>query len=217
VKKCIILANGKAPSKRTIEYLKNSGYKTLICADGGANTAYKYNLVPDAIIGDFDSILPKVFKHYSHRSFIKKVTRQNDTDVEKCLKYAIQKKYNEAVLLGATGDRLDHLYCNLGILLKYFSRIKVTLIHDKSLMRVYEGKVTLTTVTGETISIYGFDSKTKFASSGLQYPLKKFSLPFGVRESTSNVATGAEVKININGGRAFIIRDYEKMKKYGLL
>jgi thiamine pyrophosphokinase len=217
VKKCIILANGKAPSKKTIEYLAKIGYSALICADGGANTAYKYKLLPNAIIGDFDSISQVVLKYYSDKCIVKKIARQNDTDVEKCLKFAINKKYKEAVLLGVTGDRLDHSYCNLGILLKFYSEITVTLIHGKSLLKAYEGKVTLSTVPGETISIYGFNSKTKFVSSGMEYPLKDFALPFGVRESTSNVATGGIVEINIKGGKAFIIRDFNKLRKHGLL
>lgn len=217
MKKCIILANGKAPSKKTIEYLMSLGYSTFICADGGANTAYKYKLVPDIIIGDLDSILPKIYEYYIKRCTIKKIADQNDTDVEKCLKYAIRNKFSEVVLLGATGDRLDHSFGNLGILLKFFSKIKVTLIHERSLLRAYEGIVSLITTPGETISLYGFDSKTKFDSSGLKYPLKNISLQFGFRESTSNVAVKNKIELTIKGGKAFIIRDFGKLKKYGII
>jgi thiamine pyrophosphokinase len=69
----------------------------------------------------------------------------------------------------------------------------------------------------EIISIYAFDSKTKIKSYGLKYPLKNISLPFGKKESTSNEAVHKEVKLNVKGGKIFIIRDYEIMKKYGLI
>jgi thiamine pyrophosphokinase len=217
VEKCIILANGKAPSKKNINYLIDIGYSTIICADGGANTAYRYKLLPDIIIGDLDSIKKEVIKYYEKKCLIKKISQQDDTDVEKCLEYAINKKISEVVLLGATGNRLDHSFCNLGILLKYFSKIKITMIHGKSILRVYHGKISLVTIPGETISFYGIDSRTKFISSGLKYPLTNFSLPFGERESTSNEAIGNKIDLTIKGGKAFIIRDFGKLKKHGLI
>ena len=113
MKKCIILANGKPPHKNVIEFLKEKGYNTLICADGGANSARKLNIVPDYIIGDLDSIGESTLKYYSGKSVIKKINRQDDTDVEKCLKFAIGKNAAEAVLVGVTGDRLDHTFCTL--------------------------------------------------------------------------------------------------------
>jgi len=46
--------------------------------------------------------------------------------------------------------------------------------------------------------------------------LKNVSLPFGKKESTSNVATSDFVKLNINGGSIFVIRDLKLMMKYDL-
>ena len=107
LKKCIILANGKASKKSVIQFLQRKNYSTLICADGGANQARKLSLTPDFIIGDLDSIKKQTTNFYKNKSKIIKQKRQNDTDVEKCLKFAIKNKFEEAVLLGVTGDRLD--------------------------------------------------------------------------------------------------------------
>ncbi len=191
-------------------------FSTLICADGGANSALKMGLLPDYIIGDLDSSEQNVIKHFQNKTTIIKISRQNDTDVEKCLKFAIRKKYSSAVLLGVTGDRLDHSFCNLGIVLKFFEKINLSIHTENSYLKAYNGKVELSSIPGETISIYGFDSKTKITSKGLKYPLKNTALPFGIRESTSNVSTSDKVILNIKGGKVFIIRDFNFMKKYGL-
>ncbi|HQF43465.1 MAG TPA: hypothetical protein PK073_11205 [Ignavibacteriaceae bacterium] len=50
MKKCLIIANGKSPTKKIIEYFIKKGFTSLICADGGANSARKLNLLPDFII-----------------------------------------------------------------------------------------------------------------------------------------------------------------------
>jgi thiamine pyrophosphokinase len=215
--KAIILANGQPPHKSVIRFLIKAGYTTFICADGGANTAYKLGLIPDFIIGDFDSINDKTFSFFNGKSKIIQIQRQNDTDVEKCLKFAIKKKIKEVVLLGGTGDRLDHSFCNLGIVLKYSDRIKIKAIHQKSILSVCSGTVSLDTIPKEIISVYGFDEKTKILSSGLKYSLRNVALPFGKKESTSNVALSKKVELEIKNGKVFVIREFNLLRKYGLV
>lgn len=216
MKKCIILANGKSPKKSIITFFQKSGYNSLICADGGANSALKMNLVPDVIIGDLDSISSEALKKFNSLTKIIRLKRQNDTDVEKCLKYAIKNNYAEALLVGATGNRLDHTFCNLGIVLKFFQKIKISLIAENSFLKAYTGRVILTTLPGETISLYGISSKTKITTNGLKYELRNESLPFGVKESTSNIAEKELLRLNVRNGIVFVIRDVKTMIKHGL-
>jgi len=217
MKKAIILANGDVPLIGQIKFLQKKGYNKLICADGGANSARKLKIVPDLIIGDLDSLTDETRNHFANKSEIIQINRQNDTDVEKALKFLIKKKYNEVILLGATGDRLDHSICNLGIVLKFYEKIKVSILHKKSFLRAYTKSIELNTIQNETISIYGFDAKTKITSKGLKYPLKNVALPFGQKESTSNVAASHKVKLKINGGIIFVIRDFNVLKKNDLI
>jgi thiamine pyrophosphokinase len=211
MKKCIILANGKPPRKSIITFFQRRGYEKLICADGGSNSALKMKLVPDVIIGDLDSISSEALKEFKSVSKIIRLKRQNDTDVEKCLKYAISHKFDEALIVGAAGNRLDHTFCNLGIVLKFFSQIKIFLIAENSFLQAYAGNVVIKTFPGETISLYGISPKTIISSIGLKYELKNTSLPFGVRESTSNIAKKKLLKLKITNGVVFVIRDVKTM------
>ncbi|MEW6652515.1 MAG: thiamine diphosphokinase [Bacteroidota bacterium] len=213
MKKCLVLANGDKPKKSTVAFLKMKGYSTLICADGGADSAHKLNLVPDYIIGDLDSIDSSTKTFYTDKCRIIQIKRQNDTDVEKCLKFAIKKGFTDVMLLGATGSRIDHSFCNLGLVLKYFEQIKIKVLHVNSLLEAVEGRVILKTSPNEIISIYGFDQKTTITSNGLKYTLNNTALPFGVKESTSNAALGNIVSLDVKKGKIFIIRDFEVMKK----
>ena len=216
MKKCIILANGNPPKKKVISFFRKNSFNTLICADGGANSALQMSLVPDVIIGDLDSISSEALKNFRTESKIIQLKRQNDTDVEKCLKYAIKSGFDKVILMGVTGNRLDHIFCNLGIVFKFYSQINISLVAESSFLLPYKGIVKLKTNPGEIISLYGFDSKTKITSSGLKYPLRNVSLPFGEKESTSNVAIGKIVELKINGGIIFVIRDVNLMMKYDL-
>lgn len=216
MKKCIIIANGKSPTKKVVDYFVNKGFSAIICADGGANSAKKIGIIPNFIIGDLDSISLSTLNYFKNKSTIIQIKRQNDTDVEKCLKFAIKKGFKEAILLGVTGDRLDHTICNLGIVIKFFNRIKILLAAESSFLTPINKMTTFKSKIGETISIYGFDKKTKITSSGLKYKLHNTMLPFGIKESTSNVTVSNIVELNVKGGIVFIIRDFNLMKKYDL-
>jgi len=217
MKKAIILANGDPPSRTQIKYLQKIGFNKIICADGGANYAKMLNIVPDVIIGDLDSISKNTLEHYSKKSKIIQYKRQNDTDVEKAIKYLINKKYEHIILLGATGDRLDHTICNLGIVLKFFNKIKISILHKKSFLAAYNRNSKLITIPGETISIYGFNNKTKIKSKGLKYPINYSVLPFGEKESTSNIAVEKHIELFIKGGIIFVIREFNVLKKHDLI
>lgn len=216
MKKCVIIGNGKAPEKKTILFLMKKGYDTIICADGGLHHVNKLKINPHYIIGDFDSVDKNLLESYRGKSKIIQIKRQDDTDIEKCLKIALKQKFTEAVLLSVTGDRLDHSFCNLGIALKFHDKINVRIISESSLLSVYEKRVSFETNKGEYISLYAFDKKTKITSQGLKYPLMETQLPFGVRESTSNVAVSGLVNLIIKNGKIFVIRDFETMRKNDL-
>jgi len=216
-KKTLIIGNGKLPGKNVIKYLISQGYDFLIAADGGANNAYKMSLIPNLIIGDFDSILPEIREYYSSLTEVKYVKRQTDTDIEKALKSAISRKFDKAILIGASGDRLDHSFCNIGNMLKYKGKIDVALLHEKTIAFVYDNDVCFPAEKGETISLYGTDDKTLITTHGLKFPLKKESLPFGVRGGTSNEAVRNEVCLEIENGKIIVMREFKILKKNAFL
>jgi len=216
MKKCIILANGRPPEKAAVKFLYEKGYNYLICADGGADAALKLKLNPNVIIGDFDSVLPDTIKRFMDSAEIIQIKRQSDTDVEKALKFAIKNGFEQAVLLGATGDRLDHSFCNLGIVFKYFGKIEIILVSEQSVLTAHEKSVEINSFSGETISFYGVAENTKVTTKGFKYKLADANIFFGGRESTSNITTGKKARLEIKGGKIILIRNFTALKEHDL-
>ncbi len=214
--KCLIIANGKPPDISVIEYFKKEGYSTIYCADGGSNSAKKLGIIPDYIIGDFDSITEETKLFFQNKSELIHIKSQNDTDVEKCIKHAVKNGIQEAILTGVTGDRLDHTLCNMSIVIKYFYQIKIKIAAEKSLLIPKTDLCKFITIPGEQVSLFGFNKRTKIISKGLKYKLDNIPLPFGEKESTSNVATDISVILLIKGGIIFIIRDLETIIKHDI-
>lgn len=212
----IIIGNGKCPPKKEINYLRRIGYDRIICADGGANYTFKNKIIPDYIIGDLDSIDKEVHEYYKDKSKIIRIKRQSDTDIEKVIKFLISKKEKKAIILGGTGDRIDHTLCNLSIIYKYYRMIKLSLLHENTLLIPITGEEIFKSFKGEIVSLFGFDKKLRVTTKGLKYKLNNESLLFGINESLSNVSNAANFTVNAEKGIVFVVRNYEDMKKYDL-
>lgn len=76
-------------------------------------------IVPDVIIGDFDSVNADTldfFKKKNDIEWTKLNPVKDDTDTEAAIRLAIEKGAQSITLLGATGSRIDHVLANIELL-----------------------------------------------------------------------------------------------------
>jgi thiamine pyrophosphokinase len=217
MKLAVIIGNGQKPDTVVLNYILNSGPVFIVAADGGANHLYDLKIIPDLIIGDMDSITPETEKFFLGKTKIEKLDRQDDTDIEKAVKYLISENYSDAILVSCDGFRLDHSINNISHLIKYFDRIKLRFIDSETFAVSYTGNVNLVTQIGETISLYGFSDKTHVSSEGLKYELNDMLLQFGFSDSTSNESNSKNIRFEIEGGIIIIFRNLQTAIKYDYL
>ena len=85
----------------------------VIAADAGYRTCQKTGIVPDLLLGDFDSMDQPDFPNI-HRSPVEK----DDTDTMLAVKTALEQGCDTVYIYGGTGGkRLDHTLANLQTLL----------------------------------------------------------------------------------------------------
>ncbi|NOX41147.1 MAG: thiamine pyrophosphokinase, partial [Alphaproteobacteria bacterium] len=84
----------------------------VVAADGGGRTALAAGLMPEAIIGDMDSLSRGDWGKFPPER-LHKIAEQDSTDFEKCL-YSIDAPF--VLALGVTGSRLDHSLAAMNIL-----------------------------------------------------------------------------------------------------
>ncbi|MDD3226979.1 MAG: thiamine diphosphokinase, partial [Tissierellia bacterium] len=135
MKTALIVGNGEEAAKSIIEKLK---YDYIICADGGLEKASNYGIVPDIIIGDFDSVDANVLKQYENRVLIEKFPSEKDfTDMELAVEFAVSKGYNNIILTGASGTRLDHTLGNIMLMEKYYKEgVNISIIDNNNEMKI---------------------------------------------------------------------------------
>ena len=123
--KALLICNADRPGKWLKKYAAQADF--ILAADGGANAALAAGITPDAVIGDFDSVSSRTRRTLKEVPFIH-VTRQDNTDLEKALDWLTAQSFDECMIAGATGGRLDFTLGNILAARPYLKKIKVTFV-----------------------------------------------------------------------------------------
>lgn len=210
--KVVILSGGNSPS---IELLKEELMESsiLICADSGANCLFQYDIIPDYLIGDFDSINPEALKHfYNSKSIIEKYpVEKDDTDTQLALLKAVELNATTIVFLGCTGSRFDHTFGNLGLLLQCINLgIKAYIRDDKNTIWLSDRSLEVIGKANEYFSLLAYGSDVdNLTIQGAKYNLKNHCLRLGSSLTISNVFIENKVSISFNSGILMITKSFD--------
>jgi thiamine pyrophosphokinase len=207
-KYALIIANGDPPQKKRLAMLlKHAG--AVICADGGANTAFKMGITPDAIVGDLDSIHAEALVKF-RRVPVHEDRNDETTDLEKSIAWAIQSGFGHVTVVGASGKRVDHTVGNLGVLRKFYPDAVITLVDDHGELCYVGKQFSFESEKGEVVSLIPLNKCEGISTSGLRYALDDESLELGVREGTSNVVVSSPVTVKVKKGHLALFRLYSR-------
>ncbi|OYV85471.1 MAG: thiamine diphosphokinase [Ignavibacteriae bacterium 37-53-5] len=206
-KRALIIANGEPPKKQHLcELIREAGF--IICADGGANTALKFGVTPNAIVGDLDSIHAEALVKFHHVPTFE--DRDDETtDLEKCIRWAIQSKYDHLTVVGATGRRLDHTVGNLGVLAKFYPDAVVRFVDDLGELCYVGRGLVFDSEKGNVVSLIPLNRCEGVTTHGLKYALEGEMLQLGAREGTSNVVISSPVRITVKKGDLVVFKLFE--------
>jgi len=162
----------------------------LVGADGGADIIGDADLVPEAIIGDLDSVRYRA--GWEARTRVLHIPEQITTDFQKAL-YSTSAPVTLA--LGMTGKRLDHTLAALSAVLQYAPMRRLMLIDEVDVALAATGPVRFSAAQRERVSIHPLVPIRFRSSSGLFYPMDDLLLEPGGLLGTSNEGTGGMVEI----------------------
>lgn len=162
----------------------------IVAADGGADLCDVAGIVPDAIIGDLDSLSDPAA--WAQRTRVIRIPEQMTTDFEKCL-YMTRAKVT--VALGMTGKRFDHTLAALDAVARYGADRRIILADTDDVALAVSGSFRFDVGAGERVSVHPLQAVRFARSEGLKYPLDGIELAPGGRTGTSNEAVADEVAV----------------------
>lgn len=168
----------------------------LVAADAGADLCLKHGIVPDAIVGDLDSVSEQALMSGAD---IYKFEDTNFSDCDKLLQWVTDRGHDSVTLIGVEGDRLDHVLGTLGSCIRSSQKIEIVL-RDGMGHILRAGEHSLATTAGLRISLLPLGVADGVTARGLTWSIQNQTMSLGGFVSLSNVATGATVEVSIQSG-----------------
>ena len=168
----VIVAGGEYPTADLpLQILQHAPY--VVCCDGAADEYISRGRVPDAIVGDGDSISASNREKYADRLHI--FAEQETNDQTKAMRFLHQMGKRDIAIVGATGGREDHTLGNISLLIEYARMgCHVRLFTDHGVFIPCQNSITLPSNPGQQVSIFNI-SAHGFSSPDLRYPLYDFT------------------------------------------
>ena len=216
MKRCLILTGGRLDPAFAGSFLQKEEFNRVIAVDGGLKCAKELGLVPDVIVGDFDSVDPSVLAFYRKMGHIVWEVHQpekDDTDTELALKRAMAMGAGEIVILGATGGRLDHMIGNIQLLYPCLQTgIRASIVDSQNRLYLIDGETVFyrDKIWGKYISFLPLTQEvTGITLKGFKYPLENKDIRIGTSLCISNELIEEEGVITFSDGVLMAVESHD--------
>ena len=221
--KCVIISAG---SFVPVDIPLYEGDYCIAC-DAGFKYAQEMGILPDLIVGDFDSASeenPMLIRSIEEieQNDPERIVRLNvvkdDTDTMKAVKIGLSKGYRKFYLYGATGGRrIDHTMANIQTLLfiKHNGGKGYIMDSDKMLMIAENEEIRFNVGNTGYISIFSLSEVSKGVTlKGLMYTLQngelKNDFPLGV---SNEFIIDEEACVSVEEGTLLIVLQFDEAGK----
>lgn len=138
----LIISGGNIEVDLALEILKRP-FAYVIGVDGGLKFCYEQGIVPDHIVGDFDTLDPKILRWYKeHKDIdIREFDPVKDaTDTQIAVELALSLGSKSITILGGTGTRIDHVLGNIETLyLAHQQKVLCQILDSHNRIQLIEG------------------------------------------------------------------------------
>ena len=167
--------------------------QNIIAGDRGLEALYKLKIIPNHVVGDFDSVSAEILEFYKKQSQITFHTfnsEKDNTDTDIALQLAIGLKSSRITIMGALGKRMDHALANIHILKDALeANIPCQILDEHNRIYLINKEMTLekNKVYGKYVSLIPLTSIVEgLTLTGFKYSLNHYTLPIGTSLGISN-------------------------------
>jgi len=201
-----IIANGEI-NDYPAAAAKLAGVDYLIACDGGLRHCPPLGVVPDCMLGDFDSAPPALMDEYRIMGVpaLSFPCEKDETDLELAVAHAVALGADSIVLIGASGGRVDHQLANIHVLAQS-GDISMEMWDERTNIRLVRDRVTLAREGYKTVSLIPLTTEvTGITTRGLKYPLNNETLRVGQTRGVSNEFVGDAAEVVVGDGWLLVV------------
>ena len=203
-RRCVIIGGANIRNYQTIWEYQNPDDFNIFC-DSGLRHQEWLSVKPHLIVGDFDS-------HDNPHLDVETIVlprEKDDTDTVFAVKEAVKRGFDDFLLLGVTGGRLDHTLGNVSILLMLHSLGKrALLVDDYSEMEIVSKSPVCIDDSFSFFSLLNISGTAEgITVEGAKYPLRDAEIPCTWQYGISNeVLPGRQARVSVEKGELLLIK-----------
>jgi len=206
----ILVCGGTVTADFFKEVLERYEDAVVYAVDGGLAVAEAAGIVPDYLVGDFDTAEEGLVARYEKKcTTIRHVPEKDATDTELAVDDALERGMDSIVLLGATGSRLDHTMANIHMLYRVLLRgKKAVILNENNRISLHNKPFSIEKeeLFGTYVSFLPFFGEvTGVSLKGVKYPLEDKALTAGNSLGISNEGTGDTIEVSFLTGYLLMI------------
>lgn len=221
-KRSIIISGGELDEALTLSVLNDKEDRCVIGVDRGVEFLYYHQIMPDYIVGDFDSTKEEIRDYYKNETNVP-VREYNPvkdaSDTEIAIRLAMTLGSREMLILGATGGRVDHLWANVqSLMIPFKAGIDAKILDSQNMITIIgdgETYIRRDEAFGTYFSVFPFGEDVfGFNISGAKYPLKNHTLtPYNSLCVSNQIAEDSdEAVISFMSGKVILMETRDKEK-----
>ena len=203
-RRCVVIGGAGIKNYQTLwDYLNPDDFN--IFCDSGLSHQEALGIEPHLIVGDFDS-------HENPRLNVETIVlpcEKDDTDTVYAVKEAVKRGFDDFLLLGMTGGRLDHTLGNLSILLSLHAQGKrALLVDDYSEMEVVGREPVYIDDCFPFFSLLNISGTARgIVIKNAQYPLDGAEITCEYQYGISNEPLpGQTAEVSLKEGRLLLVK-----------
>jgi thiamine pyrophosphokinase len=187
-----------------------AGADLTIAADGGARFLLRAGLLPDVLVGDFDSLDEPQVETLAAAGVrvVRHAVRKDFTDTEAALVEAAAWGAGEVVLAGALGGGLDHLLGNVAALRGAARRgcaARIAAPHLTLDVLTAPASMALTAPVGARFSVIALSDEAVVSLAGGDYPLERGVVSAAGCLGIGNVVARRPASVELHAGEIAVL------------
>lgn len=208
----LIVAGGEIDIEILQKIVEKNEKPNIIAVDKGLEALHQLKIIPNHIVGDFDSILPQILASYKKLPqvvFHQFNAEKDNTDTDIALKLAIKLKSSRITIVGALGKRMDHAIANIHILKDALeAKIPCQIVDKYNRIYLIDTSVSIkrNEAYGKYVSLIPLTSTVEgITLTGFKYTLDNDNLSIGISLGISNEIVEDIAHIDIKNGILIVI------------
>lgn len=217
----LIITGGHLNMEFAENYRKTLSIDKVFAVDKGLEYADQMGIIPDYLIGDFDTVDSKLLDEYERRIVEHEINtvlerhpvKKDASDTELALHMAMSQDAKKITILGGTGSRLDHVFANIGLLLQAEKKgVEVYIVDECNRIRllsetgVRNVELHCKEQHGRYISLIPLTDRAEGVTlEGVMYPLDNASIYAGSSLTVSNQIVGVKMRVKLEKGKMLLI------------